>query len=112
MQGLVKRGKTVMDGKNPRDLQEKKRRHDQRAWFWIPFAVTLSLLVLLAGLVTVEVRCRQMGLGDYTPPLALSTVTGNRTLLHYDLLGWEGDLDLTFVDNLVEYVEEKLQGVE
>ena len=53
-----------------------------------------------------------MGLGDYTPPLALSTVTGNRTLLHYDLLGWEGDLDLTFVDNLVEYVEEKLQGVE
>ena len=57
-----------MDGKSQRELKEKKRRHDQRAWFWIPFAVTLSLLVLLAGLVTVEVRCRQMGLGDYTPP--------------------------------------------
>ena len=32
-------------------------------------------------------------------------------MAHVDLLGVKGEFDLTFVENLVEYVEEKLQNV-
>lgn len=81
-------------------------------WFWIPFAITMSLLILLSGMIIVDVRCRRMGLGDYVPLFSVSTVLGDKTLLHYDVLGMEGDIDITIVDNLVEYVEEKLQTVE
>ena len=81
-------------------------------WFWIPLAITMSLLILLSGMIIVDVRCRRMGLGDYVPLFSVSTVLGDKTLLHYDVLGMEGDIDITIVDNLVEYVEEKLQTVE
>ncbi len=52
-----------------------------------------------------------MALGDATPAVSVSTVIGDRTIVHVDVLGMEGDIDLTLVDNLVEYVEGKLQSV-
>ncbi len=88
-----------------------KKSSREKSWFWIPFALTISLLVLFFCMAVVDVRCRQMGLGDYTPAVSMQTAIGGRTLLHIDILGVEGDLDITLVDNLVEYVEEKLQFV-
>ena len=83
----------------------------ERGWFWVSLAVTLSVLMLLVGMAVVDVRCRQMGWGNHTPPFYLSTEIGDRTVAHVDLLGVKGEFDLTFVENLVEYVEEKLQNV-
>lgn len=94
-------------------MQERKKAEKQRwAWFWVPFFTTISIVVFLAGILVVDVRCRRMGLGDMTPPVSLSTTLGDRTIMEYHILWFEGEVDLTIVDNLVEYVEEKLQGVE
>lgn len=93
-------------------MQERKKAGKQRwAWFWVPFFTTISILVFLAGILVVDVRCRRMGLGDMTPPVSLSTALGDRTIMEYHILWFEGEVDLTIVDNLVEYVEEKLQNV-
>ena len=88
-----------------------KNQKSSKSWFWIPFASTISLIVLLWGMAVVDVRSRKMALGDATPAVSVSTVIGNRTIMHIDVLGMEGDIDLTLVDNFVEYVEEKLQSV-
>ena len=40
----------------------------ERGWFWVSLAVTLSVLTLLVGMAVVDVRCRQMGWGNHTPP--------------------------------------------
>ena len=93
-------------------MQERKKTGKQRwAWVWVPFFATVSGLVFLAGILVVDVRCRRMGLGDMTPPVSFSTALGDRTLMEYHILWLEGEVDLTIVDNLVEYVEEKLQNV-
>lgn len=93
-------------------MQERKKAEKQRwAWFWVPFFTTISIVVFLAGILVVDVRCRRMGLGDMTPPVSLSTTLGDRTIMEYHILWLEGEVDLTIVDNLVEYVEEKLQNV-
>lgn len=93
-------------------MQERKKAEKQRwAWFWVPFFTTISIVVFLAGILVVDVRCRRMGLGDMTPPVSLSTTLGDRTIMEYHILWFEGEVDLTIVDNLVEYVEEKLQDV-
>ena len=67
----------------------KKKGKANPSWFWVSLAITLSA----------------------TPAVSVSTVIGDRTIVHVDVLGMEGDIDLTLVDNLVEYVEEKLQSV-
>ncbi len=93
-------------------MQERKKAEKQRwTWFWVPFFTTISIVVFLAGILVVDVRCRRMGLGDMTPPVSLSTTLGDRTIMEYHILWFEGEVDLTIVDNLVEYVEEKLQNV-
>lgn len=90
---------------------DKEKSHRKWAWFWVPFSITISIAVFIAGIVTVDVRCRRMGLGDMTPMFQLSTAIEGRTLLEYHILWFQGEMDLTIVDNLVEYVEEKLQEV-
>lgn len=92
-------------------MQENQKRKQRYAWFWVPFFVTVSIGVFLAGIFTVDIRCRRIGLGDMTPPVVFSTAIGDRTLMEYHVLWLEGEIDLTIVDNLVEYVEEKLQQV-
>lgn len=89
----------------------KKKGKANPSWFWVSLAITLSVLSLLWGMAVVDVRSRKMALGDATPAVSVSTVIGDRTIVHVDILGMEGDIDLTLVDNLVEYVEEKLQSV-
>lgn len=85
--------------------------HVHKNWFWIPFAITMSILILLGAMVLVDLRCRRMGLGDYIPLFSVSTVIGDKTLLHYDILGVEGDVDITLVNNIVEYVKNILHSV-
>ena len=93
-------------------MQERKKAEKQRwAWFWVPFFTTISIVVFFFFFLVVDVRCRRMGLGDMTPPVSLSTTLGDRTIMEYHILWFEGEVDLTIVDNLVEYVEEKLQNV-
>lgn len=92
-------------------MQDAQKKNCRRAWFWVPFFVTISILIFLIAVIIVDVRCRRMGLGDMTPPISFSTALGDRTLMEYHILWFQGEVDLTIVDNLVEYVEEKLQEV-
>lgn len=88
-----------------------ERSYVHKNWFWIPFAITMSILILIGAMILVDLRCRRMGLGDYIPLFTVSTVIGDKTFLHYDILGVEGDLDITIVNNVVEYVKNILHSV-
>lgn len=69
-----------------------------RRVFWRSLGISLFLLLIVAGLVTVDYQGRRLSFGDDDPPLHTVDMPGGRTELEIKLLGLEKRVDITEID--------------
>lgn len=96
-----------------KDMPHDKKKYTQaeKNYFVNSFFIALSLIVLVTGLITVDVRCRKMGFGNSTPVACFVTNKNGGKSFQIDTMGIKTRINLSYVDNFVEYVERKLQIV-
>lgn len=73
-------------------------------WFAWAFGVTLSLLILVTGLVIVDTQGRRMSFGDEQPAIQVKHLDGDRARLEVKVLGFEGSWDVTAADRAFQFV--------
>lgn len=71
-----------------------------RKSFWISMGVTLAMLILLIGAVTVDYRGRRLSFGDDTPPLKKISSENGTVTLEVKLFGIETEADITEIDKI------------
>lgn len=70
----------------------------ERRVFLCSLGVTLCILILVIGLVTVDYQGRRLSFGDTAPPLEKAVSPDGGTRLFMRAFGLEGSLDITWFE--------------
>lgn len=84
----------------------KKKGSEGRRAFLCSLGVTLSLLILGAGIVTVDYQGRRLSFGDADPPVAVLDKPGGGAELEIKLLGMEKQVDITELDEFWDFLRD------
>lgn len=78
-----------------KNIHSHSRSHKPRRMFLISFSITLTLAIVLFGMVTADYSCRSTALGDTVPPFQVERLSDGSATLKVHTMGLETELDVS-----------------
>lgn len=80
-----------------------------KRYFWGSFGITMSLILLLCGMCTVDYYTRKIGFGNNTPIACLTSVSPQKTELQICTLGIQKNMDVTKSLEILDTIQDGIE---